>query len=54
MKFEIVAIMGDEKKKIIGGASNSCNFLNTFSDATFLNTILLPLTTFYSSNWQKD
>jgi hypothetical protein len=35
MKFEIVAIMGDEKKKIIGGASNSCNFLNMFFRRNF-------------------
>jgi hypothetical protein len=35
MKFEIVAIMGNEKKKIIGGASNSCNFLNMFFRGNF-------------------
>jgi predicted DNA-binding transcriptional regulator YafY len=29
MKFEI-AIVGEEKKKIIGGASNHANFLNLF------------------------
>jgi hypothetical protein len=35
MKFEIVAIMGNERKKIIGGARNSCNFLNMFFKHNF-------------------
>jgi hypothetical protein len=37
MKFEIVAIMGDEKKKIIGGANNNSNFLNLFFTRTFFD-----------------
>jgi hypothetical protein len=35
MKFEIVAIMGEEKKKIIGGTNNHANFLNLFFTRTF-------------------
>ena len=36
MKFEIVAIMGDERKKIIGGEKKDLNFLNFFSHGHFL------------------
>jgi hypothetical protein len=37
MKFEMVAIMGDESKKIIGGTNNNANFLNLFSTRTFFD-----------------
>jgi hypothetical protein len=37
MKFEIFAVMGDERKKIIGGTSNNLNFLNIFFTRTFFD-----------------
>jgi hypothetical protein len=37
MKFEMVAIMGNERKKIIGGTSNNLNFLNNFFTRTFFD-----------------
>jgi hypothetical protein len=35
MKFEIAVVKGDKLKKIIGGAINSCNFLNMFFRRNF-------------------
>jgi hypothetical protein len=37
MKFEMVAIMGNERKKIIGGANNNSTFLNNFFSRTFFD-----------------
>jgi biotin operon repressor len=37
MKFEIVAVMGDERKKIVGGEKKDSNFLDIFFTRTFFD-----------------